>query len=388
MVKAILVVGSLLFTFGLLELVGHVQIQLEKRNLVATKNSSYYYREIVRDRYPQLLRDSLSEPCKGHYRDYYVLSVDCKSSTINTTDYYSSRAVPSSAPIGSPSPVVWIFGGSTMLELSAPDELTIANWLGKALTTRFGKVTIVNFGMGGFASTQEKVKFIDLLSRVPVTERPKLVVFYDGYNDPGQSYTFGPGNMQEDLNGKLKLIVEGRTGPLAKLFLSRGIQDYSAFWRQNIAPRVEAAFLQEMITHRSPTPVDPSPAVEMYLHNAQVIKAVAEQFNIQPLFLLQPMIFTKQPLSKGEEDVMRDVVLPNKGHLDYMIGWYDSTRRKIAGLREFVDLSTSLNGRSDLDFFDHGHIAPYTSEAIGTAIGQVVAERYSHVFQVPSTVTE
>ena len=90
------------------------------------------------------------------YFDYWLFAAaPFRSSTINFTDYYSSRRVPASVPAGEGDATVWFFGGSTMQNVDAPDELTIANSAAIVLTNAGVRATVVNFGAGSFNTSLE-----------------------------------------------------------------------------------------------------------------------------------------------------------------------------------------------------------------------------------------
>lgn len=197
LINSMLLMASLVIVFYLAEAIAYVQEHfLTTQDMMATKTSTYYLNQILAD-YPSLKRDHFGEPCRARYNDYYYLSYECQSETLNATSYYWSRNVPDSAPMDGGQRIIWLFGGSTMLNLTASDELTIANQLAKNFNRGGPYVTVVNFGMGGFGSTQEFVKFSDLIRRVRQEEIPDIAIFYDGYNDAAQAMTFGAGNLQE-----------------------------------------------------------------------------------------------------------------------------------------------------------------------------------------------
>jgi hypothetical protein len=233
-----LLCGSLIVCLFMVESIARFQRHLgETAPVLAPKDSTYYLKRVLKN-YPNIYRDYFSGPCKARYVDYYYFSFDCKSETLNTTPYYWSRRVPDSAPLDSGKKIIWLFGGSTMLNLTASDELTIANQLAKNLNKSRYDYVVINFGMGGFGSTQEFIKFSDLIRRVKETELPDVVIFYDGYNDAGQSMTFGAGNLQHDITAKIRFMIEGNYDPLFAYFVSNKIATQSEFWRMWIMKKL------------------------------------------------------------------------------------------------------------------------------------------------------
>lgn len=255
-----------------------------------------------------------------------------------------------------------------MLNLTASDELTIANQLAKNLNKGKHEYVVINFGMGGFGSTQEFIKFSDLLRRVEQSELPDLVVFYDGYNDAAQAMTFGAGNLQEDITAKLKFMIEGNYDPLLVYFVSNKIADHSEFWQINIAPLANRYFERTTISSRPPVDQDYEKAVAVYVRNTKLIRAISGEFGVRPAFVLQPMIFTKKSLTPFEKSVLRDVVNVDGPHADYMRGFYQSVKIHMASYGDFIDLTNALDDSRETDFIDHGHTAPGTGIIIGKAL--------------------
>jgi hypothetical protein len=116
-------------------------------------------------------------------------------------------------------------------------------------------------------------------------------------------------------------------------------------------------------------------AVSVYEADADAVRRFAKAYGVKSLFVLQPMIFTKSPLSKFERTVMAEVVEPNKPHLEYMRHWYLEAQNVMRGYDDFADLTRVLDGRQISDFFDHGHTGPEASEPIGIALGREAEKR-------------
>jgi hypothetical protein len=375
-INVVLLAVSMALMFWATELIAFVQDQVWFDSTITPSRDSTYYLKNVLTPYPAIKRDYYNGSCRSRYSDYYYFAFECKSETINTTPYYWSRAVPDSAPLGEGQWIIWLFGGSTMFNMTASDELTIANQLAKHLNRTGRHATVINFGMGGFSSTQEEIKFADLIRRVQVHERPDIVVFYDGYNDAAQSMTFGAGNLQEDITAKVKFMIEGNYDPLLFYFVSNQVARHSNFWRLNVSPLVDHYLFRSIVKMRPQPDPDFEKAVQLYMTNTRIIRGVSREFNVKPIFALQPMIFTKQPLTRFEQDVLKDVVEINRPHADYMRGYYQSVQRQMAKDEDFIDLTHVLDSRNEDDFIDHGHTAPETGVVIGASLHKALIKRY------------
>jgi len=71
---------------------------------------------------------------------------------------------------------IWVFGGSTTFGYSVKDDETIPAYLDKL----FADKKVVNFGAASHYSTIERIRFQNLLTRLPA---PHAAVFIDGLND-------------------------------------------------------------------------------------------------------------------------------------------------------------------------------------------------------------
>jgi len=236
------------------------------------------------------------------YYDYFLFAAaptPVKTDLMTFTNYYSSRKVPDSAPVGSNAPIVWIFGGSTMQNMETTDELTIANQVAVNLKKAGYSATVVNCGTGGFQSSLENIKFQELLRQVPANERPALVIFYDGFNDAGLATLFKAGSYQNDLVKKIEALVKGYHVKMFFYTLGNLVGDLSTYWENEVAFKYSrAVFGEDFIKYDHNNLIK---AVEIYEMNTRIIRGVCRELGIKPIFLLQPMVFTKRNLTDFEK---------------------------------------------------------------------------------------
>jgi hypothetical protein len=122
--------------------------------------------------------------------------------------------------------------------------------------------------------------------------------------------------------------------------------------------------------------VDYEKAVDVYIRNTKLIRAISKEFGVRPVFVLQPMIFTKKVLTAFEESVLRDVVEVNKPHADYMKGFYRAVKMHMANYGDFIDLTNVLDGSGETDFIDHGHTGPASGIIIGKALYDALVSKH------------
>ena len=185
---------------------------------------------------------------------------------------------------------VFVFGGSTTFGYGVADWDTIASHLQEELRKAIPRTNVYNFGRGFYYSTQERILFELLLSRGLDMD---LAVFIDGVNEKGS-----------------------QDQPSLHKDLQRGFQQAQADWEELLpTPRLLgmlvnrtpmgrlAMFLQsktENTTDQSREPAEgevmPSReaqengkgTVERYLTCQRQIRASAQAFGVDTLFVWQP----------------------------------------------------------------------------------------------------
>lgn len=304
------------------------------------------------------------------YYDYYLFSTaptPVKTRLMTFTNYYSSRKVPDSLPLGSNAPIIWIFGGSTMQNMETTDELTIANQVAVNLKKAGRPATVINFGTGGFQSSLENIKFQELLRQVPAKERPTVVIFYDGFNDAGLATLFKAGSYQNDLAKKIEAIVVGHHWKMFFYSLGNLLGKLSAYWKDKLAFKYSRAiFGEDFIKYDKDNLIK---AVEIYEMNTRIIRGVSKEFGIKPIFILQPMIYTKRNLTDFEKKI---ILPPDNPKLKFMKEFYLLASKSMKKYDDFFNLSDVLNESKRNDFYDLGHTGPYTGITIGKHIEQIL----------------
>ena len=312
--------------------------------------------------------DKADFPKNLAYYEYWLYAFPpYTSATINITGFYSARLAPASAPTETATCRVWMFGGSTLADMETADALTISSQLAAALRERGVEAEVLNFGVPGYASSVELLKFQDILRRCAESRQPDVVVFYDGYNDPYLGWVGGAGNLQPDLSAKLEMVVTRQTARYLLLRLSDALGDRFALWRNTIGHRLTARAAQ----HEK----NIDQVVHIYLANVRMARAVAQEFGIRPFFVLQPLLMTKQPLSAREQEIYNE---GGRALKSFVLDFYGRVRAGLAEEEDFLDFSGVLNNRAATDFYDECHTGPYTGEVIGRALAERLAGPLEH----------
>lgn len=185
-----------------------------------------------------------------------------KRTTVEVTEAgFRAGPVPQPWPPAADVVNVFVFGGSTTFGYAVGTADTLGVALQRELQTLVTNrpVQCYNFGCGGYFSTQERLRFEQLLTGGHV---PRLAIFVDGLND----FTFWRG---------LPMFSE----PVARLF-----RPGDAWPSMGPVPPDQTAIAVESVLRR-------------YQTNVRMIEAVAARWQVQPLFIAQPVPFYDLPIS-------------------------------------------------------------------------------------------
>lgn len=307
------------------------------------------------------------------YYNYYLFSEAPKSTDlIQYTDYYSARDVPNSEPVENANRIIWLFGGSTMQDIGTTDSLSIANQIAVYLNKANKPSAVINFGTVSFQSSLELIKMQNLLRNVSVEQYPDYVVFYDGFNDAANAYAWGAGSIHVSLSNPLAALVKRNFYVQLVSSVNGGMSEASVFWRDYLS-----SFISRQIYF--PVNVDDSQAnllkaIKMYEINIRSIKAICHEFQIVPIFILQPMLYTKKKLTSLEQEILNEQnsVEYTEKLIKFMKEFYVKAGSALEEHEGFYNLSDILNNNTTNNFFDIGHTGPTTGPIIGEAIGKIL----------------
>ncbi|HSH74300.1 MAG TPA: hypothetical protein VLA09_01235 [Longimicrobiales bacterium] len=301
------------------------------------------------------------------YYDYFLYApMSGRSETMSFTEYFGARSTPSSVEGPDVEEVVWAFGGSTLKNIEAIDELTLANQIVHELNARGVPSRLHNFGVRAFQTSLELIRFQELLRAVPEPERPTTVIFYDGYNDARYGYLSGAGYPQSDFSSKLSDVIEQNHGRLLVYGASQWLSRYSFLWRRLAGPPIEAVLHGGKQPDGSTENLEAS--VNVYAVNIAVASGICEEFGIRCLFFLQPLLATRSALTPFEEDILATI---DPGEIQFTRDFYALARDVLGQRSDFHDLSTFYDESDEPVFFDFGH----TSPTAGIPMGKEIATR-------------
>ena len=205
---------------------------------------------------------------------------------------------------------IWMFGGSAVWGVGAPDHETIPSHLAALLNGELGiDSNVRNLGRRGFVSTQE---VIYLMRELQAGRRPDVVVLYNGVNDaaavslrpeyPGVHVSFDA--IQD------RFESSGEDDDIGWFVRSTGLYKASRI----VLDRFEGnAFERDGIIVYADQDSDSTPdyrrlaerGTDLWLFNARVIDGLARKYGFMQLVAFQPGLWsTGKPLDPSEESLI------------------------------------------------------------------------------------
>lgn len=259
---------------------------------------------------------------------------------------------------------VSVFGGSAVWGFGARDEGTIPSLLARQLEQQGAcAVEVTNYGQPGFVSGQDLAAFTTQLRQGPA---PDIAVFIQGFNDTTSAFAARKAGLpQNEANRAQEFNLTNRNTRLQ----SFGTVFPLVFWRTN------DWLMRAMGKNRAAFP--PLPDAEraalagsiydVLRSNARMGQAVAREYGVATLHVLQPTLFGKDTRSTYEataaaqEDVVRPLIqaVQDRAAAD----WESQPARADLG-RLFRQVAAPV-------FLDGVHL----TEAGNLAVAQAVAQR-------------
>lgn len=252
---------------------------------------------------------------------------------------------------------IFMYGGSTLWGVSTPDWGTIPAYVQAALNAQFeGRVCVVNYGENGFVSTQEVIRLMKQLQRDNV---PDMVIFYDGVNDVIAAYNAREAGAHRNLSGFVNAITTAPPNPLVQWLLNTHLVRFI----QALIPGSTA-----QTTEQTDYLALSQETTAVYLNNVRMAKALAADYEIEAVFIWQPvMVVGDKPLT-DEEVVMAEVVGGDLLTM-YRETWAGIAAAELDNLTYIADVFDGIEAPL---YFDHHHLAPQGNEIIAQRILEII----------------
>ncbi|MDR3621003.1 MAG: GDSL-type esterase/lipase family protein [Paludisphaera borealis] len=293
-----------------------------------------------------------------------------------TIDDLGRRAVwrPPVPDSGRPPVKILMLGGSSLWGFGARDDQTIPSLLAHSLHERGVAAEIRNLSEIGYVNTQELVA---LVRELQGGYRPDVVLFYDGVNDTTSALLAGkPTLTTNEVNRVREFNLLQSPGRLTAALIGRLVADSAL---ERLAESIGRRFLGAPATAR-PALVAADPAVlargvvDGYRANIAIVDALAKQYGFRPLFVWQPVVFSKAKPVPFEQEEAAKYAWTAPIFAEVARAIQDAADLKAR--RDFVDLSDVFREADDLVFIDYCH----TTEAGNARIAEAVLP---HILELP-----
>lgn len=246
---------------------------------------------------------------------------------------------------------IYLFGGSTMWGEGARDAYTIPGHLARLLDENDTPQNVVNFGQSGYVSMQDVIWFQLQLQQGNV---PDVAIFYQGFNDILSAWGAGQVGvtLQEDM--RLNDAEAGRRLRAGQPVL-----------------RLPTLSLEDIdLSSAGVTPVSAEAIVDDWLANVALIEALASAYDVDVIFVWQPALIFKEPLTESEEAI---IVRTNdeRAGLFALYAEVDSlVRSRVTGNEDslILLLSDLFAGSDEAIFHDLVHITEIGNAQVADAL--------------------
>lgn len=306
-------------------------------------------------------------------------------------DSQGHRITPQPMTPTTPDARVFFLGGSTMWGSFQRDDHTVPAEASRRLQALVGaghRIDVTNLGEQGWVNSQEVV---ELMLQLRAGQRPDVVVFMDGINDPFATLQAGKAGIPENEQKRATEFALGRK--LDRTLYGHGLaSDIRAIGALALAVLDHLETMQKLRTlvHRPDAPILAADSAArataaVYEENVRIVEALSRAYDFTPIYLWQPTLHaTDKKPTQFEARLLKSIAAnPLQRRLGEtyreMPRYLDSTMATIAHER-FVD-ATHVFKDSTLPVFPDivGHNTeesiPTIVDAFWPELQQVVAAR-------------
>jgi lysophospholipase L1-like esterase len=267
---------------------------------------------------------------------------------------------------------VWMFGGSTMYGLGAPDWATLPSYLSRELNIGASNCVIVsNFGVEGYVVAQE---LILLEEQLKSGAHPDVVIFYDGINDSMAQCPPGlptPHGAFLTIKSRIEGSPSARLDFLRKSYSVRLFSELFARYRRPRATASQSSDMQQRILS----------VMTKYEGSVRLERALANGYRFKVYTFWQPLLtYGHKPLVPFEQHAARadaSQIPADYECLQMMTATYAEAERRAAQNGEFIFLGGVFDSTRDPVYIDQGHLGPRGNEVVAQAISNYMKSHSS-----------
>ncbi len=252
---------------------------------------------------------------------------------------------------------IWLFGGSTAFGYLVNDNETIASYLSQHLCTAGYSVNVTNYGMHGYQSTQELIKFA---LKVRTEPTPDLVISYGGFNDVYNTFEYGVvglpqgyENRKREFNTRDDFNIIRPLVKMSNTFSLLGEITHKSFY-----PDYKES--SDLDVEKTTDEI-----LDSYVKNTQMMQSIGDSYGIKTFFFWQPYIWSKSDTYGAENDIY-DKASPLLRELATK-AFLELYERKPAD-PPVILLSEIFNGYPDLVYVDFVHVTAKGNELVAEQI--------------------
>jgi lysophospholipase L1-like esterase len=261
---------------------------------------------------------------------------------------------------------IYMFGGSTMWGIGSRDDYTIPSALSRMLTQVFpGRIRVTNYGTTGFVSTQEMILLMRELQRGC---RPRIVIFYDGYNDTFSAFQNRKAGIplnEQNRATEFNILQSSRTRDLFLAALKRSnLYNLVRDTHDKLSgPKQPPSLPAKMENKLAPD------IFYYYTMNSDIIDAIGDKMRFSSLFYWQPTPYTRTNRNQFEESWLTD-----RAQEKFFSEVYTSVKHSPLQTRtSFHDISDVFRGYDGTLYVDFAHTTERGNEIIARRMFQDVA---------------
>jgi len=295
---------------------------------------------------------SLSENCKKFSSTRYdrdlILRTTIPYEYNHLNEYGNSNEIPE----------IWFFGGSTLQSYYTSDINTIPSVVAQKLKENKISSRVINFGKSGLNLQYELSNLLSVMNSY--SNKPKIVIFYDGYNDSLTSMAYGGDHINIALTiGKYSFSKK------EQLFLSFNelVSDHSYLYNKGWS-YIKYTYYKKRINLDNFSAEESS---QNYINSVYFASIFLDNLNIKKYFFLQPMTFSRDKLIGNEINYTSEENIKNGKKI------YNLIKKKMNNNDSFIDLSKIFDEKSYGQlFYDGGHLGDIGNNIVGNKIAEII----------------